>query len=1275
MPTLRTPDLPAQFTASASFATFPGRSSPTPALPTSPSDSHLGATPSLITSPYSPYGSSSSSGHEAVTPSMNDWDAVRPAADVQSAPYSPLGLGLANTLVQAESEQKPMDDAAPSVSLSPEAAFRQLTASPDELSWMASPPSQIRALRSQFSDASLAESFHRSRSGKSSDLNLPALEHMPDPRTHSLYSNEQWERPDSRSDVKRSTESSASLASRDSQASGFGSEDDTLGGLINSYMYGSASDGLAGSRGSLASIASLAKSPEASPVKQRGMSLMERRRKDMVGSVGEEVVEELDEGVHEEEYASPARPNANNLATELRDRLQRSQGTHDLSPHLARTAPPRPMLPTSDSNDSLMQRIPRLSTLFPRSTTDDSLASINITSSQSMDSIYAPESPVKRWQPPVLAVRLLPTPTTVTRPSQTSPQSTISPLAAKGAAHPHQRTRSRTASAEVPITEGVPATSSIQSLGQALADVVRPDSPPPAVPRSRTRSADDAGSHVAAGRGQIAPVYFSPPRQSSLPRSRGVIGLPDSPANSRDGHARTESQASLLSLQSNAASVAVAPLATVTEGQVSPVERSFNLQPIAPLSLPVRKSSKSSNRSLTISSPKAVVAESTPMAAWRAPSTNSPVNSSHGHGLSSPAQVDDLFTSPASTPVSATFATSLASPTGASHISPPILQPAISPASSMLPHSASRNFFDDPDAIDLDKPFRSKMPKLTIPNDSNQKTGFEYALRPAAEPLTSSTTASNAMSVAMSLSPSVGSFASPRGASMDSERPIMRSRSTNSLREGRDSPGSTRSAKLVKKPSRFNTHLHSSSIDDSQSTIGQPLSPASTSSPQTTKALASSKSSRGLFGRTKKDEPKPTKYQQGISSKDLEDETVVIGREKVEFEMIKPLKLELLKDELADFPMPPRSFEMGRSESFNSANGPSQDSFLESEPEFDTPRWVVGGLTPYGAGASSLKSSVSMASLGNYSPPPAVPATAEQDAATHRQREADWLKLLGALSPAAAKHSKKTRQLIAAGVPSSVRGKVWSFLSEADSLARDGPSYATLCGMEPPLCLSAIEHEATAAIVRNPHFAEDPATMTDMVEVLSAVARIEPELGVGHGVAVIAGVLLSQLPAEQAFWVMLALIRSYGFASSFGGKQHDLAVDILTFDYLLDATHPKLAKRLNELGVDLGPVYAHWMATLFSTLPLATQLRLTDAILFDDKFRLRAALAILDLSGLMDGERFGTAEGVVGHLMALSDDGGLAPALLVPAAMGTRVKDGVLRKCVARAQKEVGVRA
>lgn len=159
---------------------------------------------------------------------------------------------------------------------------------------------------------------------------------------------------------KSSTESSATNASWDSQPWAAGSEDDTIGALYDSYRYASASptDSVGGSRTSLASVAA---------------------------------------GVDTSAY----RPNPNNLASELRLTLQRSHGQLDLS--LSPPPLPRPSLPTSDSTESFIQRIPRLSTLFPRSSTADSLASLS--PSPSLQSIADPPSPVERWQPPVLPTR------------------------------------------------------------------------------------------------------------------------------------------------------------------------------------------------------------------------------------------------------------------------------------------------------------------------------------------------------------------------------------------------------------------------------------------------------------------------------------------------------------------------------------------------------------------------------------------------------------------------------------------------------------------------------------------------------------------------------------------------------------------------------------------------------------------------------------------------------------------------------------------------------
>lgn len=50
----------------------------------------------------------------------------------------------------------------------------------------------------------------------------------------------------------------------------------------------------------------------------------------------------------------------------------------------------------------------------------------------------------------------------------------------------------------------------------------------------------------------------------------------------------------------------------------------------------------------------------------------------------------------------------------------------------------------------------------------------------------------------------------------------------------------------------------------------------------------------------------------------------------------------------------------------------------------------------------------------------------------HRAKELAWVKTMAGASAHAAKRSKKSCALVQSGVPSSVRGKVWSYLAEAN---------------------------------------------------------------------------------------------------------------------------------------------------------------------------------------------------------------------------------------------------
>lgn len=76
----------------------------------------------------------------------------------------------------------------------------------------------------------------------------------------------------------------------------------------------------------------------------------------------------------------------------------------------------------------------------------------------------------------------------------------------------------------------------------------------------------------------------------------------------------------------------------------------------------------------------------------------------------------------------------------------------------------------------------------------------------------------------------------------------------------------------------------------------------------------------------------------------------------------------------------------------------------------------------------------------------------------HRARELKWVQSMNAMTPSAAKKSKKMRKLVSYGIPNSVRGSAWAFLAETDSIRQEG-LYHDLCGRHELECYAEIEKD------------------------------------------------------------------------------------------------------------------------------------------------------------------------------------------------------------------------
>jgi hypothetical protein len=322
---------------------------------------------------------------------------------------------------------------------------------------------------------------------------------------------------------------------------------------------------------------------------------------------------------------------------------------------------------------------------------------------------------------------------------------------------------------------------------------------------------------------------------------------------------------------------------------------------------------------------------------------------------------------------------------------PPEAQPAWSAVSFDPRAYESFNVTQSPPVINLATPTPQTQRSLGEWNEEvHSPASFDSRFSRRSPSTVASTYQYNASSP--SSSPSNTSFASPE---------IHRARSFGSLRDG--------ASKLRK----------ASLPDDMVFASKPPPMPTSESldffeneNIRSPGGSTAQKPSLFSFGRKSKIEK--SKYGAPVSSKDYEEETVKLG--KAQFEIIKPSArvLNYEPDSRAPYagPLPPRP--------------PYEYSEWRSE-DVDTDR------SSHSSNVGQYGFSQSMVSLRSYSQP-ASPALDDRSVESYRASELKWVQTLATLSVPAAKKSKKLASLVQAGIPSSVRGTVWAYLTEGAEL-------------------------------------------------------------------------------------------------------------------------------------------------------------------------------------------------------------------------------------------------
>ncbi|KAF9945630.1 hypothetical protein BGZ70_003714 [Mortierella alpina] len=232
-----------------------------------------------------------------------------------------------------------------------------------------------------------------------------------------------------------------------------------------------------------------------------------------------------------------------------------------------------------------------------------------------------------------------------------------------------------------------------------------------------------------------------------------------------------------------------------------------------------------------------------------------------------------------------------------------------------------------------------------------------------------------------------------------------------------------------------------------------------------------------------------------------------------------------------------------------------------------------------------------------------------------RENELKWMHAITQMPADNVKKSTKYKKLVRRGVPTSVRGRVWLFLAKADVYRRPG-LFEELMKRGPLPIHEVIERDIHRCYPDHIHFRDGMGGtgQQDLHSVLKAYAHYKPSVGYCQGMGRLVGMMLMQMPVEDAFWLLVATIENY-MQDYYTPTLRQLRIDAQVFERLLKDQDPALAEHLERNDVIPLMYMTQWFMTLFTmSLPWASVLRVWDVFYYDGvKALFRVGLAILQL--------------------------------------------------------------
>ncbi|XP_036089672.1 EVI5-like protein isoform X4 [Rousettus aegyptiacus] len=227
---------------------------------------------------------------------------------------------------------------------------------------------------------------------------------------------------------------------------------------------------------------------------------------------------------------------------------------------------------------------------------------------------------------------------------------------------------------------------------------------------------------------------------------------------------------------------------------------------------------------------------------------------------------------------------------------------------------------------------------------------------------------------------------------------------------------------------------------------------------------------------------------------------------------------------------------------------------------------------------------------------------------------------------------KLLKELIRKGIPHHFRAIVWQLLCSATDMPVKN-QYSELLKMSSP-CEKLIRRDIARTYPEHEFFkGQDSLGQEVLFNVMKAYSLVDREVGYCQGSAFIVGLLLMQMPEEEAFCVFVRLMQEYRLRELFKPSMAELGLCIYQFEYMLQEQLPDLNTHFRSQSFHTSMYASSWFLTLFlTTFPLPVATRVFDIFMYEGLeivFRVGLALLQVNQMELMQLDMEGMSQGQV----------------------------------------------